>query len=123
MEKFARPTILVIEDNPNDEEMTRSVLESGNVEVVVARTGLESIIAASHQPFQLMLLDLNLPDMHDPAWLIQALKGIQPECSVAILTGAITDQMRTILSKWAIAVLLKPLTASQVKDAFQTIAK
>jgi two-component system response regulator len=67
------PTILLIEDNPNDEALTLRALKKGNVanRVVVARDGAEAIDyllvpaadGSRNTLPQLILLDLKLPKL------------------------------------------------------------
>jgi signal transduction histidine kinase len=58
-----RRRILVVDDSPDGLESTRLVLELEGHEVHVAATGREAIEAALGQRFELVLLDIGLPDM------------------------------------------------------------
>ena len=58
-----RRRILVVDDSPDGLESTRLVLELEGHEVHVAATGREAIEAALAQRFELVLLDIGLPDM------------------------------------------------------------
>ena len=77
-------TILMAEDNPNDEELTLRALRKYNVsnEVVVVRDGQEALDylfcageyasrSANVQP-QVILLDINLPNVHGSTPLHEA---------------------------------------------------
>ena len=55
--------ILLVEDEPVIRELVRSMLSDGAVEVVCAATGLEGLKLAKGRPFQLVLMDVVLPQL------------------------------------------------------------
>ncbi len=55
--------ILYIEDNPDNMMLVRRVIQSGGYNLVEARTGLEGLAVAESQDIDLILLDINLPDI------------------------------------------------------------
>jgi signal transduction histidine kinase len=55
--------ILYVEDNPQNQELVRRVLESEGYEVLMAEDGLEGIKMAEEIEPDLILMDINLPDM------------------------------------------------------------
>ena len=55
--------ILYIEDNPDNMTLVRRVLEAGGHTLFPAATGLEGISVAQRESIDLVLLDINLPDI------------------------------------------------------------
>ncbi len=55
--------ILLVEDEPVIRELVRSMLSDGSVEVVCAANGLEGLKLARSRPFQLILMDVVLPQL------------------------------------------------------------
>ncbi|MDQ3263329.1 MAG: response regulator [Myxococcota bacterium] len=55
--------ILLVEDEPVIRELVRSMLTDGEVTVEVAASGTEGLRLAKSQSFQLILLDVVLPQM------------------------------------------------------------
>ncbi|MCE9667508.1 response regulator [Myxococcus stipitatus] len=55
--------ILLVEDEPVIRELVRSMLSDGTVEVVCAANGLEGLKLARSRPFQLILMDVVLPQL------------------------------------------------------------
>jgi len=55
--------ILLVEDEPIIRELVRSMLSDGTVEVVCAANGIEGLKLAKSRPFQLVLMDVVLPQL------------------------------------------------------------
>lgn len=55
--------ILYIEDNPDNTMLVKRVLESRGYRLLSAATGFAGITAAETQEIDLILLDINLPDI------------------------------------------------------------
>lgn len=65
--EFAGCSVLVVEDNPINEQMMVDVLKGMGIEVKSARTGKEALLRMStsrqQHPFDLILMDIQLPGM------------------------------------------------------------
>jgi two-component system, chemotaxis family, chemotaxis protein CheY len=58
-------TILLVDDSPTIRRMVRAALSPlPDVTFAEAGTGLEAVEALALSPVRLMILDLNMPDMH-----------------------------------------------------------
>lgn len=57
------PTILYVEDNPDNTTLVRRALEARGYQVLDATTGTRGVSLAETEDVQLILLDINLPDI------------------------------------------------------------
>jgi two-component system alkaline phosphatase synthesis response regulator PhoP len=57
------PTVLIVDDEPNIIELVRITLEDDRVRVVTAEAGAEALTLAEVERPELVLLDVNLPDL------------------------------------------------------------
>jgi two-component system cell cycle response regulator DivK len=55
--------ILYIEDNPDNMRLVQRALESRGYRLIQARTGVDGVRAAESEEVDLILLDINLPDI------------------------------------------------------------
>ena len=55
--------ILYIEDNPDNMMLVKRALESRGYTLLEARSGLDGVVAAEKNELDLILLDINLPDI------------------------------------------------------------
>ena len=58
------PHLLIVDDSPTIRRMVKVALTPLAMEVIEAASGLEAIEQLAVAPVQLMVLDLNMPDMH-----------------------------------------------------------
>lgn len=56
-------TVLYIEDHPDNMTLVRRILHSESYTLVEARTGFQGILFAESQDIDVILLDVNLPDI------------------------------------------------------------
>jgi CheY-like chemotaxis protein len=81
-----KKTILLADDDPGIRELLGRVLESEQYEVVLAGTGREAVAKfAAHAP-DLVLLDLNMPDL-DGWEAIDRITRTRPFTSVIVITA------------------------------------
>ena len=55
--------ILCIEDNPDNMTLFKLILDAGGYHILYAKTGFEGLTLAESESIDLVLLDINLPDI------------------------------------------------------------
>lgn len=114
--------ILVVEDNPITQTLTRTVLEQAGYGVSVAGSGEEAVAAVERQPFDLVLMDVHLPGMDGPdaSRAIRAKAGRRDRIPILALTAdAFHDDIAKCLAAGMDGHLAKPF---QIDDLLQTVA-
>ena len=104
-------TILVVEDNPSNLELTRMVLTGGGYRVEVATDGQEGLLKAKELQPSLILMDLQLPDI-DGLTVTRHLKS-DPDTSeikvVALTANAMKGAREEALQAGCIGYITKPI--------------
>jgi CheY-like chemotaxis protein len=96
-----RPTILYIEDNPENRMLVRSVLTPAGYTVHDAEDGLAGIEAALREPPALILLDINLPtiDGYEVVAVLRSLPQLANTPVVAVTAYTMPgDRQRTLVA-------------------------
>ncbi|MFZ4799875.1 MAG: ATP-binding protein, partial [Bacteroidia bacterium] len=111
--KNKKGVVLYIEDNKDNIELIKQVivLKRPNIEIIISLKGKETLeLAIKHQP-DLILLDLNLPDMHGSEIILnlQANKSTQNVPVVIISADATNLQIEKNMNLGAKKYLTKPL--------------
>ena len=120
-EKSGQPTVLVVDDDESLQNLFKLFLKKIGFSRVVVGTVKEAIAALEKQKFDLVFLDLKLPD--GPADdVYDFVKREQPDCPVIIITGYPDSEMLDrILSKGPITVLKKPLKTEQLQQTVRIL--
>jgi DNA-binding NtrC family response regulator len=120
-EKSGQPTVLVVDDDESLQNLFKLFLRKIGFSRVVVGTVKEALAAIEKQKFDLIFLDLKLPD--GPADdVYDAAKEEQPDCPIIIITGYPDSAMLDrILAKGPITVLKKPLKVEQLKDTVRIL--
>jgi len=84
--------ILIAEDNPVNLSVARRFLLKWGVELTEAKNGVEAVQKFKSGVFDLVLLDLEMPEM-DGATALVEIKKIQPQAIVLAFTAAVYDNM------------------------------
>lgn len=108
-----RPTVLVIDDEPQIQKLLRIALESNDLLVRVADSGREGLLMAANHPPDLILLDIGLPDTsgHD------VLKELRGWYNKAILILSVQDSEADIvraLDNGATDYITKPFRTGEL---------
>ena len=117
-------TILLVDDSPTIRKMVRSSLMTlADTTFAEASSGLEAIEALAVTPVQLVVLDLNMPDMHG----LEVLRFVRSHDRykdlpvIVVTTRGDSTSRETALNAGASAYLTKPFSpsvlASTVKQA------
>jgi len=91
-----RPRILVVEDNPANRTVAAKILELGGYEVHLADTGPCALINVACESYDLLLLDMELPDIHGLEVLSRLRAQFGDEVRAVILTANATPEARAL---------------------------
>jgi len=120
-DKSGQPTVLVVDDDESLQNLFKLFLKKIGFSRVVVGTVKEALAALEKQKFDLVFLDLKLPD--GPADdVYDMVKRDQPETPIIVITGYPDSEMLDrILAKGPITVLKKPLKVDQLKQTVRIL--
>jgi len=126
---MSKGSILVVEDNMDNYELVRFVLERAGYEVFLAVNGRDGVDAARYQKPDLILMDLGMPEMD--GWMAAEKIRADPETK-AIALYAITahtlprDRYRALQSGYD-GYISKPIHVQSflvvIDDAFRKLKR
>jgi len=104
-------TILYIEDNPDNSLLVQRALTARGYEVLWAANGASGIEQAEAHPPDLILLDINLPDIdgYEVARRLRAHDGLRAVPIMAITANALKGDAEKALAAGCDAYIAKPL--------------
>jgi PAS domain S-box-containing protein len=110
-----RPSILIVDDEPDICRALSDLLEHEGYHVASAQRGMDAIAKIHERPFSVVLLDLGLPDI-DGSTVLRSVTEIYPNLPVIILTAYATEEKAiALLQQGAFAFLTKPYNKEQLK--------
>ena len=120
-DKSGQPTVLVVDDDESLQNLFKLFLKKIGFSRVVVGTVKEALVALDKQKFDLIFLDLKLPD--GPADdVYDAAKKSQPHCPIVIITGYPDSEMLDrILQISPVTVLKKPLKIEQLNQTVKIL--
>jgi two-component system, sensor histidine kinase and response regulator len=111
--------VLVVEDNLVNQKVAQKFLERLGCSVRVASDGAEAVEITAREPFDLILMDMQMPVMDG----LEATRAIRAKESggartpiVALTANVLAGQFQSCLDAGMDDVLAKPLDASRLKD-------
>jgi DNA-binding NtrC family response regulator len=118
-----RPRILIMEDEPSLAEGLKMVLSEQGYRVSVADAGLRALGSLTGRDYDLMVMDLRLPDM-DGMEVLRLIKETKPETEVIVMTGyASVASAVESMKLGALDYLPKPFTEDKFKAAVEKALK
>lgn len=109
-------TALIIEDNDNNLELIRFILERGGYKTRFAMTGLEGVQQALTIPPDFIILDIQLPDING----LEVLKRIRAHLVgatlpiIAMTSYAMAGDREKLLAEGCTAYIEKPIDPTKV---------
>jgi CheY-like chemotaxis protein len=113
--------ILVVEDNPIGQRVLTHMLKKPEYAIYFADTGRSAVETASEVRFDLILMDLHMPDMSglDAAARIRRIHGYE-DVPILALTADASDQYREMSRQQGLqAYLTKPIQAAELHAAMK----
>lgn len=114
------PKILMIEDSPPNADLYCAYLEKAGIESALAVTGADGLELATSQRFDLLLLDLELPDGNGLN-VLRALKAKGCLLPTVVLTGNGSVQAAVdAMQEGAMDFLMKPCSAAKLSESIRS---
>jgi DNA-binding NtrC family response regulator len=109
--------ILVIDDDENITKVVAAILKDKGYSVDIAGTGTEAIKKTQENHYDLMLVDIRLPDMEGTEVIIR-IRDTTPKIRKIIVTGYPTLQNAvTAVNRGADAYIMKPFDVEKMLAA------
>lgn len=111
--------ILYIEDNPDNMTLVRRVMEAAGYTLLQAKTGLEGIAMAENEKVDLILLDINLPDV-DGCEIARRLRHnanrrLAHIPIIAITANALKGDAESVLAAGCDVYMSKPINIHELR--------
>jgi CheY-like chemotaxis protein len=110
------PTVLVVDDDPDIVDMTRLMLEEGGYRVIAAHSGPEALRRLEEVRPDLILLDINMPEM-DGWQVLRVLKVDERTLDIPVAMFSIKMEMRDKLhgaQEGAYDYITKPFSCDEL---------
>ena len=115
--------ILVVDDHFTDRETLKAILEERGYRVVTAETGAEALARVKDKHFNIIFLDIRLPDI-DGAQIFEQVKAIDSEVAVIMMTGYSEEELlKRAISQGAYTCIYKPLDVEKILTLVGEISK
>jgi two-component system cell cycle response regulator DivK len=114
-------TILIVEDNEKNMKLVRDILRHKGHATIEAPSGLEGVRLAGEQRPDLILMDIQLPDIDG----IEALRRIRGDATlddvpvIAVSASVMPDDQQKIVASGFDAFVTKPINLKQFLDTVQ----
>lgn len=112
--------ILYIEDHPDNMTLVRRVVQANDYTLIEARTGFQGLWIAENQPVDLILLDINLPDVDGYEIARRLRKSTKPGVSqipiIAITANAMRGDTAKALEAGCDMYMAKPFDIQALVD-------
>jgi len=115
--------VLVVDDEASVREAFEAALQAKGYEVVLARDGREALKSQRRQKFDLIFLDILLPQVGG-ASVLKAIKRREPEAIVVLITGyPYHDETLSALDYGPAMLLPKPVKLADIEAVLQIVFK
>ncbi|QNM82488.1 response regulator [Sphingomonas sabuli] len=121
----SRPAaILVAEDLPMNQELARAVIERGGHPVDIARDGVEAVRAVQDKAYDLVLMDIQMPNM-DGISATRAIRALDPPARdipiLAMTANVLPEQVREFLAAGMNGHVAKPIRQRELHSAIAAV--
>ena len=114
-------TILIVEDNEKNMKLVRDILRHNGHTTIEAITGGEGVRLASETKPDLILMDIQLPDIDGIEALrrIREDRGLDAVAVIAVSASVMPDDQQKIISSGFDAFIMKPINLKQFVETVQ----
>jgi len=113
-ERATQGRVLVVDDEPSVASIVRRALEWGGYEVTLCSGGLEALECYGPNRFDLVLLDVMMPDL-DGVEVLRRIRTVDPKAKVMLMTGHTEESVQARLREYPdVNVVLKPFLPKEL---------
>lgn len=114
--QFANQQLLIVDDNQTNLSFVRAMLEGQGINIDFAMTGQEALKLASNSRYQLILMDIQLPDISgvEVTKRIRQLRHHQQTIILAFTGHALPEEAASFRLAGMDDVMIKPLDARKI---------
>lgn len=115
--------VLIVDDEPSICKALAMAMTRAGYEAVTAQSGDAACALARAEHFDVMLIDLRIPDQRGDA-IFQYIVSVRPHLKTQTLfiTGDITERAQRLIQECACPMLRKPFDLCDVLDAVAALA-
>lgn len=117
--------VLLVEDNERNRKLARATLEMAGMQVTSVASGVEGVAAATNGEFDLVLLDIQLPDL-DGAEVLAQLRAhpATSDLTIAAVTAfAMHGDRQRFLDLGFDGYLTKPIEVATFADHVRSLVR
>lgn len=118
--------ILVVEDNPINAEVLEAMLLREGHKVSHASDGFEGVHMASRRPYDLILMDVSMPNMNGikATQEIRASRGLSKNVPIyAVTAHAMPNEVEEFLAAGMAGCVLKPIRPGSLRKVLSEVAR
>ena len=108
--------ILLAEDNVSNQMLFLRIMEKLGYVVDSASNGIEATEAVKRQKYDLVFMDINMPEMDGLEATREILKGANPPVIIAVTANAFQDDKNRYLAAGMLDYVSKPYVFQSIKD-------
>ena len=111
---FSNLTVLVAEDNDINQVVAKSLLEDTGAKVVIADNGKKAVEVAQKQHFDLILMDLHMPEMNGSEAALALRQANITIPIIAFTAAVVAEEIDKALASGMDGYLTKPVNKTQL---------
>jgi len=120
--EFATRRVLAVEDNPVNRKLIETLLAGSGIDLETAVDGVEALemLRAAKHPFEVVLMDVNMPRMDGLECTRQIRKDpkLSSTCVLALTASTTPEEVEAIVESGMDGYLEKPIVLGQLYTAF-----
>ena len=115
-------SILLVEDNPFNQQVAKELLEKVGMEISLANNGVQALEQLRKTSFDIVLMDIQMPvmDGFEATRLIRENPNITTQCIIAMTANAMAEDRQRCLAAGMNDFITKPITPDML---YLTLAK
>ena len=119
-----KPNILYIEDQPDNMTLVKRIFRSDSYNLIEARNGLDGLFFAENQDVDVVLLDINLPDIDGYEVARRLRASIKTKLAhvpiIAVTANALKGDAQKVLNAGCNIYISKPINIQELIEIVES---